>query len=292
MPFPALSGKTLIFAATDAHADIVVKALKKAFADAYGEIDDEAVKKITGSVDRVQALIRSFRNDANPKIAVTVDLLTTGIDVPSIINLVFLRRVNSRILYEQMIGRATRPCSEIGKEVFRIFDAVDLYPHLQNLTEMKPVVVNPSIGFEQLVREMIEAKGDEQRTAVREQFAVKLRRQLKKLSQEARDRFEAIAGETPEATLKRLLEGEPGELAPWFVRARWDRSPARLAGRRGGPTFSAHLAPPRSSCSGHARVRGRLKTRRLPRQLCGVRSRQHEHDCRSQTRGPASPRFD
>ena len=49
---------------------------------------------------------------------------------PSITNLVFLRRVNSRILYEQMIGRATRPCPEIGKEVFRIFDAVDLYPHL------------------------------------------------------------------------------------------------------------------------------------------------------------------
>ena len=66
-----------------------------------------------------RTLIRSFRNDANPKIAVTVDLLTTGIDVPKITNLVFLRRVNSRILYEQMIGRATRLCPEIGKEVFR-----------------------------------------------------------------------------------------------------------------------------------------------------------------------------
>ena len=76
-------------------------------------------------------LIRSFRNDTLPKIAVTVDLLTTGIDVPSITNLVFLRRVNSRILYEQMLGRATRLCDEIGKETFRIFDAVDLYPHLR-----------------------------------------------------------------------------------------------------------------------------------------------------------------
>jgi superfamily II DNA or RNA helicase len=134
---PALPGKTLIFAATDAHADIVVDAIKKAFADAYGEIDDAAVRKITGSVDRVQNLIRSFRNDANPKIAVTVDLLTTGIDVPKIVNLVFLRRVNSRILYEQMIGRATRRCDEIGKEVFRIFDAVDLYPHLQDLWQCR-----------------------------------------------------------------------------------------------------------------------------------------------------------
>jgi len=213
---PALPGKTLIFAATDAHADIVVTAIKKAFAGVYGEIDDVAVKKITGSVDRVQKLIRSFRNDANPKIAVTVDLLTTGIDVPKITNLVFLRRVNSRILYEQMIVRATRRCDEIGKEVFRIFDAVDLYPHLQNLTDMKPVVVNPSISFEQLVREMMDAADDHQRDAIREQLAVKLRRQLRKLPEEARQRFEAVAGETPEATLKRLLDGPAAEVAAWL----------------------------------------------------------------------------
>lgn len=213
---PALPGKTLIFAATDAHADIVVSAIKKAFADAYGEIDDAAVKKITGSVDKVQNLIRSFRNDANPKIAVTVDLLTTGIDVPKIVNLVFLRRVNSRILYEQMIGRATRRCDEIGKEVFRIFDAVDLYPHLQNLTDMKPVVVNPSISFEQLVGEMIGATDDAQRETIRDQIVVKLRRRLKRLPDEARQRFEAVAGETPEAMLQRLLSGNAPDLAEWL----------------------------------------------------------------------------
>jgi type I restriction enzyme R subunit len=209
-------GKTLIFAATDAHADIVVSAIKKAFAEKYGEIDDVAVKKITGSVDKVQTLIRSFRNDNNPRIAVTVDLLTTGVDVPSITNLVFLRRVNSRILYEQMIGRATRQCPEIGKEVFRIFDAVDLYPHLQNLTEMKPVVVSPSISFEQLVRELVTADKDAIREIIRDQLAVKLRRRLKKLPAEARERFEAVAGETPEQTLKRLLEAAPPVLSKWF----------------------------------------------------------------------------
>ncbi len=213
---PALPGKTLVFAATDAHADIVVSAIKKAFAEKYGEIDDAAVKKITGSVNNVRTLIRSFRNDASPQIAVTVDLLTTGIDVPSITNLVFLRRVNSRILYEQMIGRATRPCPEIGKEVFRIFDAVDLYPHLENLTDMKPVVVNSSISFEQLINELIAADQDAHRESIRQQLAVRLRRRLKKLPAEARTRYEATAGETPEATLKRLLETKPEELSKWF----------------------------------------------------------------------------
>ncbi|QDM26226.1 type I restriction-modification system endonuclease [Tardiphaga sp. vice304] len=209
-------GKTLIFAATDAHADIVVSAIKTAFAKQYGEIEDAAVKKITGSVDKVQGLIRSYRNDTNPRVAVTVDLLTTGIDVPSITNLVFLRRVNSRILYEQMIGRATRQCPEIGKEVFRIFDAVDLYPHLQDLTDMKPVVVNPSISFEQLVRELIAADEVDHRESVRQQLAVKLRRRLKKMPAEARDQFEAVAGEAPEQTLKRLLTEQSATLSKWF----------------------------------------------------------------------------
>ncbi|MBR2815043.1 MAG: type I restriction-modification system endonuclease [Reyranella sp.] len=63
---PALPDKTLIFAATDAHADIVVAAIKRAFAEAYGEIEDAAVKKITGSVDKVQTLRR-----ASPKISST-----------------------------------------------------------------------------------------------------------------------------------------------------------------------------------------------------------------------------
>jgi type I restriction enzyme R subunit len=136
---PSLPDKTLVFAASDAHADIVVDQLRQAFREAYGDIEDAAIRKITGSVDKVGKLILSYRNDALPKIAVTVDLLTTGVDVPKITNLVFLRRVNSRILYEQMLGRATRLCPEIGKETFRIFDAVDLYAKLQNLTEMKPV---------------------------------------------------------------------------------------------------------------------------------------------------------
>lgn len=210
------AGKTLVFAVNNDHADIVVDEIKKAFAKKYGEIDDAAVRKITGSVDKPRKAILAFKNDADPRIVVTVDLLTTGVNVPSITNLVFLRRVNSRILYEQMIGRATRLCLDINKEFFRIFDAVDLYPHLQNLTAMKPVVVNPSVTFEQLVKELIAATHDDHRGLVRDQLAVKLRRRLKKLTKEAKEHYEATAGEAPEATLKRLLEDAPAALSAWF----------------------------------------------------------------------------
>lgn len=216
---PALPGKTLVFAASDMHADLVVTCLKDAFRNAYGEIDDAAVRKITAKASdnprEIRKLIRSFRNDTDPKIAVTVDLLTTGVDVPKIVNLVFLRRVNSRILYDQMIGRATRLCPEIGKEAFRIFDAVDLYRHLQDLTDMKPVVVNPVISFQQLLGELGRAETTEHREAIRGQLVVKLRRRLKHLPEAARERVAALAGEAPEAVLARL-RGAPGEeLVVW-----------------------------------------------------------------------------
>ena len=74
--------KTLVFAASDAHADIVVNELRAAFREAYGDIEDAAIRKITGSVDQVRKLILGYRNDDTPKIAVTVDLLTRGSTSP------------------------------------------------------------------------------------------------------------------------------------------------------------------------------------------------------------------
>lgn len=147
--------KTMIFCATDLHADMVKRLLDDAFIDLHnGEYNQAAVAKITGQSDKVGQLIRHYKNDRYPNIAITVDLLTTGIDVPKIAHLVFMRRVKSRILYEQMIGRATRRCDEIGKTVFHIYDPVDIYAALQDVSTMKPLVRNPNITLEQLCDEL------------------------------------------------------------------------------------------------------------------------------------------
>ncbi len=207
--------KTLVFAVSKIHADILVKELRDAFRDAYGPMKDETVQRLTGDVDKIESLILSFRNDPLPKVAVTVDLLTTGVDIPKITNLVFMRRVNSRILYEQMLGRATRLCPEIDKGLFRIFDAVDLYPHLQNLTDMKPVAADPKITLTKLFEELCGHGDLAHKNRIREQIIVRLRRRLRKIGPEARARFEKEAGETPEAALDRFVNGDPMDLAAW-----------------------------------------------------------------------------
>lgn len=151
--------KTLIFCATDLHADMVKRLLDDAFKNLYnGEYNQAAVAKITGQSDKVNQLIKQFKNERYPNIAITVDLLTTGIDVPKICNLVFMRRVKSRILYEQMIGRATRRCDSIGKTVFRIYDPVDIYAALKDVNTMQPLVKDPNIPLEQLIEELSDPK--------------------------------------------------------------------------------------------------------------------------------------
>ncbi|MCG7971869.1 MAG: type I restriction-modification system endonuclease [Candidatus Thiodiazotropha taylori] len=168
---PAGDEKAMIFCATDLHADMVKSLLDAAFKALYGDdYNEAAVRKITGASDKVDQLIRRYKNERYPSIAITVDLLTTGIDVPAICHLVFLRRVRSRILYEQMIGRATRRCDEIGKTVFKIYDPVDIYAALQDVSTMKPLVKDANIPTEQLIQELkdpksFEAPGSEAHTS-------------------------------------------------------------------------------------------------------------------------------
>lgn len=186
--------KTLVFAASDVHADLLVQLFKEEFKEIGIEPGDNAVAKITGKSYDPLELIKLFKNEKFPNIAVTVDLLTTGIDVPPICNLVFMRRVRSRILYEQMLGRATRLCDDIGKEAFRIFDAVRIYEALEDFTNMKPVVANPSTTFGELVNEISHIESNEARLKKQvEQIIAKLQRKRKTIEQ-AGDKFTFVSG--------------------------------------------------------------------------------------------------
>src|SRR6185437_3419113 len=81
------------------------------------------VAKITGRVDRPLQRIREFRNRPNPGVVVSVDLMTTGVDIPDLEFIVFLRPVKSRILFEQMLGRGTRRGEHYpDKSHFVVFD--------------------------------------------------------------------------------------------------------------------------------------------------------------------------
>lgn len=194
---PEEQGKTLIYAVDDQHADMIVKILKEIYAETG--VDNEAVMKITGSVGggnkkKVQEVIKRFKNERYPSIAVTVDLLTTGIDVPEITTLVFMRRVKSRILFEQMLGRATRLCPDIHKTHFEIYDPVGVYDSLEEVNTMKPVVVNPTTTFTQLL-DGLEVMEDEKRVQNQiNQIIAKLQRKKRDMDSKAMEHFISMSG--------------------------------------------------------------------------------------------------
>lgn len=205
--------KTLIFAVRDSHADTIVEMLFEEFERIGLEVPQHAIQKITGAAYDPEQLTKEFKNEKFPNIAVTVDLLTTGIDVPKICNLVFLRRVGSRILYEQMIGRATRLCSEIGKEDFKIFDAVRVHEALQDYTQMKPVV-SLSTTFTQLVDELDAINSDERLKTQGEQIIAKLQRKRRKIEENSLEEFIYMAGgKEPHEVIKAIRDASANEVS-------------------------------------------------------------------------------
>jgi len=117
-------GKTIIFATNKKHAQFIVDR----FNELYPEYKSGFCKRIVSEDDYAQDLITQFKNPKKePYIAVSVDMLDTGIDVREIVNLVFFKRVRSKIKFWQMIGRGTRIRPDLfgkgkDKECFYIFD--------------------------------------------------------------------------------------------------------------------------------------------------------------------------
>lgn len=112
-------------------------------------------------------------------------MLSTGIDVPKINKIVFLRRVKSIILYEQMLGRATRLCDEINKTHFEIYDCVNLYETLEPLTNMKPVVVDQKESFKKLKEQLEQDLSIEAKENIVNKVIAKLQRKKKLIKEEA-----------------------------------------------------------------------------------------------------------
>ena len=104
--------KTLIFAKDDSHADDIIQIVREVFAE-----ENRFCKKVTYNADDPKSTLAQFRNDYNPRIAVTVDMIATGTDVKPLECLIFMRDVRSRNYFEQMKGRGTRtiPLDDLKK---------------------------------------------------------------------------------------------------------------------------------------------------------------------------------
>lgn len=197
--------KTLIFASNDisliSHADRLVNICKSVY-----NRGDDFVAKITGSptVDRPLKKIKQFRNRPNPKIVVTVDMLSTGVDIPALEFIVFLRPVKSRILWEQMLGRGTRKCDDIGKTHFVIFDCFNgtLIRYFKNASynfKIDPPGTDP-ITIKELIEKIY---NNEDRRTNAKRLSKRIHRIEKEMSGNARNQF---ATYVPEGDMGKFAE--------------------------------------------------------------------------------------
>ena len=140
-------GKTIIFAVNHYHACLIVDTFNEMY-----PMYPEYCKLIDNQVKNSENLIDEFEVDPGFRIAVSVDMLDTGIDVPSVLNLVFFKRVNSNIKLIQMIGRGTRLCPGLidgqDKKHFLIFD------YFNNLKDENPESIKQPVTIFQKLFEI------------------------------------------------------------------------------------------------------------------------------------------
>jgi len=206
--------KTLIFAVNDlphtSHADQLVHLAREVF-----NRGDAFVEKITGSVDRPLQRIREFRNRPNPGIAVTVDLLTTGVDIPDLEFLVFLRPVKSRILFDQMMGRGTRLGERYpDKSHFTVFDCFDgtLLAYFEGSTGMTSELPDkPTRALSEIIEDIWANRDRDYNTSC---LVKRLHRIDREMAGAAREDFAAFI---PDGDLGRYARGLRQALSTGFV---------------------------------------------------------------------------
>ncbi|MBN2075181.1 MAG: DEAD/DEAH box helicase family protein [Dehalococcoidales bacterium] len=198
--------KTLIFAVNDLHHTSHADQLVDSARDIFGQ-GDSFVQKITGRVDRPLQRIREFRNRPLPGIVVTVDMLSTGVDIPDLEYIVFLRPVKSRILFEQMMGRGTRRGEHFPeKSHFTVFDCFDgtlmeYFKHTTAITTEPPQKESRSIL--DIIDDIWENRDREYNTRC---LVKRLQRIDKEMSSEARSAFSTYL---PDGDVARYSRGLP-----------------------------------------------------------------------------------
>ena len=198
--------KTLIFAKTDSHADDIVQMVR----DEFGEGNDFC-RKITYSAENPESVLSSFRNDYNPRIAVTVDMIATGTDVKPIECLIFMRDVRSKNYFEQMKGRGTRtlgkddlqkvtPSATENKDHFVIVDAVGVTKSKK--CDTRPLERQPYVSMKELMMNVaLGSKDDDTLTSL----ANRIIRLNSQMNNSERKQFKEVVGESAEKVAENLL---------------------------------------------------------------------------------------
>lgn len=198
--------KTLIFAKTDSHADDIINIVR----EVYGQ-GNAFCRKVTYSEKDAEGVLSSFRNDYNPRIAVTVDMIATGTDVKPLEVLLFMRDVRSKGYYEQMKGRGVRSLdgdrlkavsnsADGAKTRFILIDAVGVEKSLK--TESRPLEKKPGVALKDLLHGVALGHRDEDTVL---SLANRLVRLDKQLDDKAKARIEKVSGGIPVAELGKGL---------------------------------------------------------------------------------------
>ncbi|MCY4533633.1 MAG: DEAD/DEAH box helicase family protein [Gammaproteobacteria bacterium] len=175
--------KTLVFAKNDSHADDIIQTVREEFGE-----ENQFCKKITYKTgEDPKSVLAQFRNDYNPRIAVTVDMIATGTDVKPLECLLFMRDVKSPNYFEQMKGRGTRtlehddlrkvsPSAISGKTHYVIVDAVGVTKSIK--TASQPLITKPSVPLKDLLMGVMMGVRDEDTVSSLAGRLARLNRQL------------------------------------------------------------------------------------------------------------------
>jgi type I restriction enzyme, R subunit len=221
--------KTLIFAKDDSHADDVVQMVREEFAKGNDFAQKITYKsRLTGADP--EDLIRSFRNSYLPRIAVTVDMISTGTDIKPLEVVMFLRQVRSRNLFEQMKGRGVRVINDAdfqavtsdggSKTRFVIVDAVGVTE--QELSDTQPLERKPTVALEKLFRAIALGTADADVVSSVAGRLARLNRQL------SRDELAQVTRMANDTSLGSIISGMISAVDPDNIERAGEAAPALI----------------------------------------------------------------